>query len=1082
VFKKIRPFLFALALIAVTCGLRWPGLGKLVWNLDEGSTFTMGEIVRHGGVMYRNAADNRTPLVPYAKALIFSVIGDWNIRGAHIVLALMLGLTAIWLWQLARQARDEKAGVMAAVYFTFISFVMMGPVDAMAAHTGWFLIFLSALGMWAFVTALKRGSGTLALGAGALFALAALAKQPGLLDWGVCVVLCGLTAWTTPERRRDCVKLAAMLAVGFAAVLVGTYCYFAANHAWKDFLQYSWYYNTQLYVPEVPFRERLLGIRTPFFLTRENTPFALGLAIVAVPWLLCRTLPELSPRTKRFSVLPWLILGWLASGLISTIISGRDFAHYSIQLMPGLSLACGWVTARLWEKFGATSATGPGWRKITVRGIIAFGLLSLTWTSVRRASTFDLSDGISKDIGLVIKARTRPTDRMFVWGYEPELHVFSQRLPNTRFIYAVFLTGLIPWTNLDALKNTDYAIVPGAWDAFWKDFTRRPPAIIVDTHGNRGFLKYPLRKQTRLWEIVQKDYIEVEIDYAKARGYHIYQRAESAPAPADLAQVPVDSRVQLASPEHSGPETLLVSVDTPVGTTAVDLYLDGQAYRRVENLGGAPLQSRFFVLGSDLPLGRHTLQAVARGSHDEASKVAMVTIAAEKPGAEKFAGPPLRFAGKKILPVESETLDGQPVNLLAGTDEWNADAPSRLVYPRPDGLTQLDFTFGMRPGAYDGSQPQNTDGIDVSVFFEDGAGKSTQLYRRHVDPVRNSMDRVRLSSHVDVPGFTGGRLIFLITPGPMNNPAFDWSYWVRIDGDPPALQLHFRGQPVPPVELQAEFGVTLMDFRKQKVLLIHAPSHFGFRDQPGMTELSGHFGMLDESWNGPKQSNGAVFEVEQIMPDHAHRLLFSHRLYPGNKPDDRGMQAMRVKLPYVEGSIIRLSTRAANPADNSFNYTFWQDLDVGEFSAQLAFEGKKIDSIHSEAMNGFDNLEEDGAKVLFAHAPSEIVFPLEAGAKQLGGKIGLVRGAYTGKGDTDGVVFVVETETIGGVRKELFRRYLNPREHADDRGAVPFEVSLPDEPGGKLILRTEAAPSGRVNFAWSYWRELRLTRLESKDR
>jgi hypothetical protein len=101
---------------------------------------------------------------------------------------------------------------------------------------------------------------------------------------------------------------------------------------------------------------------------------------------------------------------------------------------------------------------------------------------------------------------------------------------------------------------------------------------------------------------------------------------------------------------------------------------------------------------------------------------------------------------------------------------------------------------------------------------------------------------------------------------------------------------------------------------------------------------------------------------------------------------------------------------------------------------------------------------------------------LEAGAKRLGGKIGLVRGAYTGKGDTDGVVFVVETETSGGVRKEIFRRYLNPRAHADDRGAVPFEVNLPDAPGGKLILRTEAAPSGRVNFAWSYWRELRLTR------
>ncbi len=1074
-FKRLRPFLFALALIATVCGLRWPGLGKTVWNLDEGSTFTMAEVVRSGGVMYRDAADNRTPLVPYAKALILEVVGDWNIRGAHIAVAIMIGLTAVWLWRLGRQGRDEMTGALAAVYFALLSFIMLGAVDAMSAHTGWFLIFFSALGMWAFVAALARSSGWLAAIAGTLFAFAGLAKQPGILDGGVCLVLCALVALTAPERRRDCLRLAALFILGFAWPLAATYGYFAAHGAWRDFLQYSWYYNTRLYVPEVPFRERLLAIRTPFQLAQENTPFALWLGIAGFAALIARALPDLWKRPKQLPVLPWLILGWLASGLISTVLSGRDFAHYSIQVLPGLSLACGWVTARAWEKSANWRARGPQIGKWLLRAALGLGGLSLVWTSIHRAATFDLTDGISKDIGLAIKARTRPDARIFVWGYEPELHVFSERLPNTRFIYSVFLTGLIPWTNLDALKNTDYAIIPGAWDAFWHDFTRRPPTMIADTHGNRGFLKYPLRQQKRLWSIIEREYVEVAVDYATARGYTLYQHGAPAPE-TKLQTLPDDARVQLTAPARSAPATLKIPVNAPAGTTAVDLYFDGRPYRRVENFGSQTVQTSFFVLESDLTLGSHLLRAVARGAQDIASSSHTLTIEPAATAALHFDGPPLVFGSRKIMPVESETITGLPIVLRHDSGQWDAHAPSRLVYIRPDGLTQVDFTFGIRSGAFDGSNPQNTDGVDVSVYFEDASGKQSQLYLRNLDPVGNEGDRKPVTGHANLPGVTGGKIIFRITPGPMNNPAFDWSYWTRIEGTPPPLTLNFRGEFVLPVELAAPFGVTLVDYRQQKVQLIHAPSHFSFKQLPGMTELSGDYGMLDETWQAVRKSNGAVFEVEQILPDGTKRMLFSRTLHPASNADDRGLQSLKVSMPYAAGALIRLTTRAAEHDDNSFNYTFWHELVIGEFPAHLTFEGHETSSIRSEAVNGFNYMDEEGSPVLFAHAPAEIIFPLAPGARRLEGSMGLIRGAYTDKGKTDGAVFIVEVETAEGVRREIFRRHLNPRDVAEDRGAVPFAVDLPVLPQGRLILRTACAPSGKLDFAWSYWGKLQLSR------
>lgn len=75
--------LFALLLVAGTLAVRWPVLDRKIWNLDERSTITMAQQILDGQVLFRDAADNRTPLVPYVKALVLAVAGDWNARAIH---------------------------------------------------------------------------------------------------------------------------------------------------------------------------------------------------------------------------------------------------------------------------------------------------------------------------------------------------------------------------------------------------------------------------------------------------------------------------------------------------------------------------------------------------------------------------------------------------------------------------------------------------------------------------------------------------------------------------------------------------------------------------------------------------------------------------------------------------------------------------------------------------------------------------------------------------------------------------------------------------------------------------------------
>ncbi|MEJ1971488.1 MAG: hypothetical protein WDM96_02935 [Lacunisphaera sp.] len=115
-------------------------------------------MILHGQIPFRDAADNRTPLVPYLKAIVLAVAGEWNVRAIHITVALMLGCTAALLWQIGRALGRESAGVLAALCFFWLSGGLIPPVDGLTAHTGWFLIFFSALGFWLFTDAFNRTS------------------------------------------------------------------------------------------------------------------------------------------------------------------------------------------------------------------------------------------------------------------------------------------------------------------------------------------------------------------------------------------------------------------------------------------------------------------------------------------------------------------------------------------------------------------------------------------------------------------------------------------------------------------------------------------------------------------------------------------------------------------------------------------------------------------------------------------------------------------------------------------------------------------------------------------------------------
>ncbi len=208
----------AIALAAWVFWLRWPTFGHVIWNLDEGIHATVARTIVDGGVMYRDAVDQRTPLTYYIVATVFGVFGSNNVWAVHALLAAVVATTAIGLFLLGRRWQGSAAGIWAALVFCALSTNLLHQADSNSISTEWFVSLFTTLSAWWFWRTWEQRSFGQAALAGAGFAAAFLSKQPGLLELGVPLVFVLHAACTRRIRPAEAARMIAGLCAGFTAV------------------------------------------------------------------------------------------------------------------------------------------------------------------------------------------------------------------------------------------------------------------------------------------------------------------------------------------------------------------------------------------------------------------------------------------------------------------------------------------------------------------------------------------------------------------------------------------------------------------------------------------------------------------------------------------------------------------------------------------------------------------------------------------------------------------------------------------------------------------------------------------------
>lgn len=524
-----------LALAALVLWLRGPSLGGGLWNVDEAIHAAAANRLLDGGVLYRDAVDQRTPLTYYWTAAVFALFGRDNLWALRLSFALLITTTALLLGLTARRLAGNIAAIACALIYAVLSSALYYPGDAFAANTEWFVALFSTAA--AFVLLAPPAGGNLARWAiaGALLGFSALSKQPGLLDLAGPL---GLLAWLhlhDGAAAVTTVRRLLALVLGWLAPWGLTWLYFSSQGAWSDFVFYTWTYNLNYYGPETSIPQRLAALILPFQLLAASQA---GLLLLWVGGALkvAHRLAQRQPAAEESVANPALahLACWSLGSLLATAASGRDFQHYSIQFLPIFSLGAGLA-------LGAALAPGRGPRPWSLARALLLGLGLLSTAQLGRAFVSarqrTLPVDSSQRVSAYIREHSTTDDRIFVWGYHPDIHWFSGRGAATRFLYCSFQTGLVPWTNVDPARDTGYAVVPGAMATLLADLQKTPPRFIVDCSAgpNRHWQKYPPEKFPALWDFVRNHYRTVESGQFVPQGFRLFQRREPAdgePTPA----------------------------------------------------------------------------------------------------------------------------------------------------------------------------------------------------------------------------------------------------------------------------------------------------------------------------------------------------------------------------------------------------------------------------------------------------------------------------------------------------------------------------------------------------------------------
>ncbi|HUR21510.1 MAG TPA: glycosyltransferase family 39 protein, partial [Vicinamibacterales bacterium] len=365
----------------------------------------------------------------YAYAAALALFGE-SPTGVHLGLIVVNSLAGVAVFLLAWRWIGSFGATIAAVTFMLLS--LDRGVLGTAAHATHFLLVPL---LWGVVVLMRPATMRSHLIAGALFGLAVVMKQQA----GVFLpFVLAYVAWTTRAVQgqpwsgvaRACVAVACGAATPLVLLFLLLYSQGVFGRFWFWTFDYA-----RAYASVVPLSLAWPALKLAWSpLTQHTAAFwYIGAAGLVALW--CGGWP----RPMRFLITGWWVAAFLA------VCPGLYFReHYFVILLPVVAITLGVGAATLAR---LVSARFGAWAVGCAFAALVSLWVTNNWPYLTTMTPRELSRALygtnpfveSPEVGVFLRTRTGPDDRIAVIGSEPQIYFYANRLSATGYIYTYAL-------------------------------------------------------------------------------------------------------------------------------------------------------------------------------------------------------------------------------------------------------------------------------------------------------------------------------------------------------------------------------------------------------------------------------------------------------------------------------------------------------------------------------------------------------------------------------------------------------------------------------------------------------------------
>jgi hypothetical protein len=430
----------------------------VLWADDNLPLAAAMEVAR-GKTLYRDVWFDKPPLVAWI-ALLWGARAGIALRlaGAAYVIA-----AAAVAWQFARSKWSDREGLLAALLIAFfLTFDLPSAVIPLASDMLLILPHLLAIYFaWrqrAFLSGLAAGIGLLC-SSKAVFVLAACA----LWQFRSAPLLIATQRGTIDHTNDGPAARRALLLAGFLApnaIAIGwMWLHGSAAEYYRQVWQWGSIYAANTFVAN-PLREALKR-------TLNESGFHAALVVGVI----------LAVAHDR----RWRPVLWLAIAFAGVIVGLRLFPRYYFLLLPPMTIAA----ARGWATVGQRHA------RLAILALIAllaipfirfapgYVRLALGETSSDLAIDRDSQQAGEKLRALAHLSPTPASDTLFVWGFRPDIFIYSHLPAGTRFLESQAISGVLA----DRHLFTSVAVAPEFVAPNRAELVQSRPTYVVDGLG-----------------------------------------------------------------------------------------------------------------------------------------------------------------------------------------------------------------------------------------------------------------------------------------------------------------------------------------------------------------------------------------------------------------------------------------------------------------------------------------------------------------------------------------------------------------------------------------------------------------------